>query len=78
MIIILNNYVSDIDKARLLALKLAHRSDWLFALSISSCDLCMCDETIRVAVGFRLVLNLCEEHTCPGGAVVSVQGTHRL
>ena len=57
-----NNCVIDIDRARLVALKAIHSSDWLFALTISSCGLRMCDETIRVAVGSRLGLNLCEAH----------------
>ena len=33
-------------EARLLALKAAHSSDWLFALPISFCGLRMCDETV--------------------------------
>ena len=42
----------------------------------SSCGLRVCDETIRVAVGLRLGLSLCEAHTCPCGALVSARGTH--
>ena len=70
------NCVKDIDKAT--SLKAAHSSDWLFALPISSCGLRMCDETIRVPVGLRLGLNLCEAQTCPYGALVSARGTHGL
>ena len=70
--------MSDLDKVRLLAIKAAHSSDWLFALPISSGGLRMCDETIRVAVGLRLGLNLCEAHTCPCGALVSARSTHGL
>ena len=38
----------------------------------------MCEETIRVAVGLRLGLNLCEAHTCPCGALVSAREIHGL
>ena len=70
--------MNELDKAILLAIKAANSSDWLFLFPISSCGLCMCDETIRVAVGLRLGLNLCEAHSCPCGALVSARGTHGL
>ena len=73
-----NDCVNDLDKARLLAIKATHSIDWIFALHIFSCGLRMCDETIRVAVGLRLGLNLCEVHTCSCGALVSARGTHGL
>ena len=73
-----NDSVNDLDKARLLAIKAAHSSDWLFALPISSCGLRMCDQTIRVAVCLRLGLNLSETHTCPCGALVSARVIHDL
>ena len=44
-----NNSLNDLDKARLLAIKASHSSDWFFVLPTSSCGLRMCDETIRVA-----------------------------
>ena len=66
-----NDSVNDLNKARHLAIKAAHSSDWLLALPISSCGLRMCGETI-------LDLNLCEAHTCPCGALVSARGTHGL
>ena len=74
----MNEWMNDLDIARLLALKAAQSSDWLFALPLSSCDLRMYDETIRVAVGLRLGLKLCAAHTCPCGALVSARGTHGL
>ena len=49
----------------------------LFALPISYCGLRMCDETIVVAVGLRLGLNLWEAHLslwCIGKGA----GTHSL
>ena len=36
------------------------------------------DEAIRVAVGLRLRLNICERHTCPCGAIVDARGLHGL
>ena len=70
--------MNDLDKARLLAIKAAHSSDWLFPLPISSCGMRMCDVTIRLAAGLRLGLNLCEAHTCPCSALVSARGIHGL
>ena len=42
------------DKARLLASKVPHSSDWLYALPITACGLRLSDEAIRVAGGLRL------------------------
>ena len=69
---------SEIDKARLLASKAPHSSNWLYALPITACGLCLSDEAIRVAVGLRLGLNICEPHPCPCGAMVTSRGTHGL
>ena len=65
-------------RARLLAVTAPHAGDWLHALPISSCGLRLDDETIRVAVGLRLGLNLCEPHRCPCGQQVDSRGTHGL
>ena len=46
------------------------------ALPISSCGLRLDDEAVRVAVGIRLGLNLCEPHTCRCGAMVDARGLH--
>ena len=67
-----------LDKARLLALSASHSSDWLLALPISSCGLRLDNEAIRVAVGLRLGLPLCEAHICPCGATVDTRGVHGL
>ena len=56
----------------------AHSTDWLHALSISSCGLRLDNEAIRVAVGLRLGLELCQPHSCPCGAVVDARGLHGL
>ena len=39
-----------------------HSSDWLFALPVSACGVRLSDEAIRIAVGLKLGLNLCEPH----------------
>ena len=69
---------SEMDKARLLASKAPHSSDWLYALPITACGLRLSDEAIRVAVGLRLGLNICKPHPCPCGAMVTSRGTHGL
>ena len=66
------------DKARLLASKAPHSSDWLYALPITTCGLRLSDEAIRVAVGLRLGLNICEPHPCPCGAMVTSRRTNGL
>ena len=45
---------------------------------ISSVDLRMDDDVIRVAVGLRLGANLCEPHTCTCGVPVDARGMHGL
>jgi hypothetical protein len=63
-------------KATFLAASAAHSGDWLFALPITSCGLRLDDETVRVAVGLRLGLNLCAPHNCRCGALVDAMGLH--
>src|SRR5688572_15537800 len=41
-------------------------------------DLRLSDEAVRVAVGLRLGLAICEPHTCACGAPVSSRGSHGL
>lgn len=55
-----------------------HSSDWLFALPVSACGLRLDNEAIRVAVGLRLGLPLCQAHLCPCGSFVDVRGLHGL
>ena len=55
-----------------------HSVDWLHARPITSCGLRLDDEAIRVAVGMRLGVNLCEPHKCPCGTLVDARGTHGL
>ena len=55
---LLDNATSDIDKARLLAVKADHGSEWIFALPISTCDLPISNEAVRIA---NLILALAVE-----------------
>ena len=52
------------DVARLLAVSSPHAFDWLNALPISSCGLRLDDDVVRVLVGLRLGLQICESHRC--------------
>ena len=74
---LLDNATSDTDKARLLAVKADHGSEWIF-LSISACGLRISNEAVRIAIGLRLRLNICELHSCPCGGVVDAKGIHGL
>ena len=66
------------DMARLLASVSKHSGDWLHAIPISFCCFRLDDEVIRIAVGLRLGLDICEPHTCVCGAIVDVKGSHAL
>ena len=69
---------SPLDRARLLAATAAQGSEWIFALPITACGLRLSYETIRVAIGLRLALSLCEPHPSPCGIVVHARGLHGL
>ena len=64
-----------IDKVQLLAVQSPHR---LHALPISFCGLRIDNEAVRVTVGLRLGLELCQPHSCPCGAMVDARGLHGL
>ena len=77
----INNFfatASQRDKSRLLAVTSPHSGDWLHALPIASCGLRLENEDIRVAVGLRLSVALCQAHQCPCGASVEVNDLHGL
>ena len=65
-------------QARLRAVSAPHAGDWLLALPITSCGLRLDDESVRVAVGLRLGVPLCEPHRCPCGSSVAADGLHGL
>jgi len=63
-------------KRRLASASAPHSGDWLHAVPVSSCGLKLDDEAIRIAVGLRLGIDLCETHKCPCGSLVDVSGSH--
>ena len=75
---LLGNATSDIGEARLLAFKADDGSEWIYALPISACDIRISNEAVRIAIGLRLGLNLCEHHSCPCGGAVDAKGLHGL
>lgn len=66
------------DQARVKASQSPHASDWLYALPIAARGLRLDNETVRVAVGLRLGVAICEPHLCACGANVSARGAHGL
>src|SRR6218665_947645 len=66
------------DRARLNASMAPHASDWLHALPLTTFNLKLSDEAVRVAVGLRLASAICEPYTCVCGAPVSARGSHGL
>ena len=71
-------FPDSLHQARLKAVSAPHAGDWLLALPITSCGLRLDDESVRVAVGLRLGVPLCEPHRCPCGAPVAADGLHGL
>jgi len=59
-----------------LAASSQHSGNWLFALPIASCGLKLDDEAVRVAIGLRLGMDLCQPHQCQCGSLVDVRGLH--
>ena len=66
------------DKARLLAAVSSHPEDWLDVPPISAVGLRLDNEMIRVSVGLRLGVKICEPHTCPCQKMVDARGLHGL
>ena len=63
---------------RLAAVMAPHSGDWLLAFSITSCGLRLDDESVRMAVGMCLGINLCELCVCSYGFQVDARGLHGL
>ena len=63
-----------------LAASTHHSGDWLFAVSIAvsiaPCGLKLDGEAVRVTVGLRLELDLCEPRQCHCGSAVDARGLH--
>ena len=75
---LLNNVSDSAERARLLASAEDKSGAWLMLLPISSIGLKLGDDAVRVAVGLRLGINLCEPHVCKCGVSVDARGTHGL
>ena len=59
--------------AAFLAASAPHSGDWLLALSVSSCEMKLNDDAVRVAVSLRLSCSICVSHTCRCGTTMDVQ-----
>jgi len=66
------------EKACFLAACAPHSGAWLSALPLSSCGLCLDDESVRIGVALRLGLPLCSPHDCRCGAPVDSWGSHAM
>ena len=73
-----DNLQDPYDQARLRASQSPHASDWLHALPLVATTYRLEDEAVRVAVGLRLGVAICEPHVCACGTSVSSRGTHGL
>ena len=74
---LMERHTDTYNKARLLAASSKHSGDWLHAIPIS-CGLRLDDEVVKIAVGLRLGINICEPHVCICGSVVDMRGSHAL
>ena len=75
---LLDRATDDYSRARLLASQEETSGAWLEALPIASVGLRMADDVVRVAVGARIGVNLCDPHICVCGNKVDSRGTHGL
>ena len=55
-----------------------HSGDWLYTTPISSCGLRLDDEAVKIAVGLRLGVDICEAHSCVCGKLADVRSSHAL
>ena len=69
---------NNFDKAILLASTSKHSGDWLYATPISSCGLCLDNEAVQIAVGFRLCIDICEPQSCVCGELVDFRRSYAL
>ena len=59
-----------------MSVKQPHAEDWLLAPPITSVDLPMSDEEVRISVGVRLGALLCQQQICVCRTKVDVRGIH--
>ena len=64
------------NKARLEAARSPHSADWLSAMPVAACGIALDNESVRVAVGLRLGLDLCRPHRYHCGKMVGQDGHH--
>ena len=76
--VIKSHFFDSFNTARLLAVSAPYSGDWLHALPLATCGLKLDNKAIRIAVGLRLGISLCEPHQCPCGKLVDARGTHGL
>ena len=72
--LLVDQYNTPIDAARLRAVASEHARDWLHAAPITAVGLRLSDEVITVAVGRRLGSTTCQPHTCICGVAVDHKG----
>ena len=75
---LMERHTDTYDKARLLGASSKYSGDWLHAIPISSCGLRLDNEVVRIAVGLRLGINICEPHMYICGSVDNVRSSHAL
>jgi len=75
---LIDSFSQDYDKARFRSVVALHSSNWLLALPITTCGLRLDNEAVRVAMGLRLGVNICEPHECRCGTMVKANGSHGL
>ena len=76
--ILLEDCSAPVEKARLLAIASEQASDWLNAIPMPTIGLKLDNNSLRVAVGLRLGIKLCEPHQCICGQLVDPWGRHGL
>src|SRR6218665_2181174 len=72
------SYSDPINIARLNAVTYPHAGDWLSTIPVRNCGLDLSNESIRVAIGLRLGLDLCTPHQCQCGKTADPGGHHGL
>ena len=55
-----SHFFDRFNKDRLLAVSAVHSGDWLYALPLATCGLKLDNQAIRIVVGLRFGVNLCE------------------
>ena len=67
-----------VDQVRFKVVITPHAGSWLYASPLTSVDLLLSDEAIRVTNAYQLGTNICQHYTCVCGATVDARGLHGL